>query len=309
MNHLGNKYLNLNFLNEKLDNHFIIETNINNDLENSDKSFSFEEKQICMPHLIEKFNCFKSEINDKIKVIVDDKNNIALNKGKSPKKNIDEDETFDAKTIYIEKKNKLGRKRKGENYDNNNEEHDKFSNDNVTRKVKRIIFTHLLKYLNKQIKIKYNGNIGKGVFKKELYFLNQAQILNSSVNFNKALLQKTLYDIFSEKISSRITNYPEDHNKEIIEGLINEKDTEKRIYFKNLFSLTFSDCLEYLKGEKHFEQLNGLELFSEFKEIKQDYLKKYNDGELYVKQLKYSLKEYENLINKKNPRKKRNKKI
>ena len=106
----------------------------------------------------------------KIKKLLMIKINIALNKGKSPKKNIDEDETFDAKTIYIEKKNKLGRKRKGENYDNNNEEHDKFSNDNVTRKVKRIIFTHLLKYLNKQIKIKYNGKIGKGVFKKNYIF-------------------------------------------------------------------------------------------------------------------------------------------
>ena len=56
--------------------------------------------------------------------------------------------------LFLLKKNKLGRKRKGENYDNNNEEHDKFSNDNITRKVKHIIFAHLLKYLNKQIKIK-----------------------------------------------------------------------------------------------------------------------------------------------------------
>ena len=69
---------------------------------------------------------------------------------------------------------------------------------------------------------------------KKLYFLNQAQILNSSVNFNKSLLQKTLYDIFSDKISSRITNFPEDYNKVIIEGLINEKDTEKRIYFQKI---------------------------------------------------------------------------
>ena len=146
---------------------------------------------------------------------------------------------------------------------------------------------------------------------KKLYFLNQAQILNSSVNFNKSLLQKTLYDIFSDKISSRITNYPEDHNKEIIEGLINEKDTEKRIYFQNLFSLTFSDCLEYLKGEKQFEQLNGLELFSEFKEIKHDYLKQYDDVEEYIKLLKYHLKEFKNIINRKNPRessKRKNKK-
>ena len=72
--------------------------------------------------------------------------------------------------LFLLKKNKLGRKRKGENYDNNNEEHDKFSNDNITRKVKHIIFAHLLKYLNKQIKIKYNGKIGKGVFKKNYIF-------------------------------------------------------------------------------------------------------------------------------------------
>ena len=124
-------------------------------------------------------------------------------------------------------------------------------------------------------------------------------------------MKKTLYDIFSDKISSRITNYPKDHNKVIIKRLINEKDTEKRIYFQSLFNLTFSDCLEYLSGDKHLEQLNGLELFSEFKEIKQDYLRKYDDGEEYVKILKYHLKEYKNIINKKNqkePSKKKNKK-
>ena len=115
-------------------------------------------------------------------------------------------------------------------------------------------------------------------------------------------MNKKLYDIFSDKISSRITNYPEDHNKVIIDGLINEKDTKKRIYFQNLFNLTFSDCLEYLSGNKHLEQLNGLELFSEFKEIKKDYLQKYDDGEDYVKILKYHLKEYKNIINNKSPR-------
>ena len=116
-------------------------------------------------------------------------------------------------------------------------------------------------------------------------------------------MKKTLREIFSEKISGRIKNYPEDHNKIIIEGLINEKDEEKKIYFQNLFNLTFSDCLEYLRGDKYFEQLNGLELFSEFNEIKQKYLVEYKDGEEYVKLLKYYSKEYETIIKKKNPRK------
>ena len=274
----------------------MVEANINYDFEDSEKSFSLEDSHICIPHLIEKYNTLKSEISEN-------------NKGKKFKKiGV---ESFDEKTIFIEKKIISERKRKREKNDNSNKVHNKFSDDNVRRKVKRIVFTHLLKYINKQIKIKYNGKIGKGIYKKELQILNQAQIINSNATFNKELLNKTLYDIFSDKISSRYTNYSEDHNKKIIEELINEEDTEKRTYFQNLFSLTFSDCLEYLNGDKHFDQLNGLELFSEFKEIKKDYLKKYDDGEEYVKLLKYYLKKYEIIINKKCPRessKRKNKK-
>ena len=285
---------------DKIDYRFMEEENNISNFEDSDKSLSFEDDPSYIPHLIEKINSLKSEISENNKVFLDDRNNIVNNKEKSSKKI--EVESFGTKTIVIENKNICRRKRKRDNYDSNNKDHDKFTDDNVRRKVKRIVFTHLLKYLNKQIKIKYNGKIGKGIFKKELRILNQAQIANSNIAFNKALLNKTLYDIFSDKISSRITNYSEDHNKVIIEGLINEKDTEKRIYFQSLFNLTFSDCLEYLSGDKHFEQLNGLELFSEFKEIKEDYLQKYDDGEEYVKILKYHLKEYKNIINRKSSR-------
>jgi len=217
------------------------------------------------------------------------------------------------KQLALKKKNRLGRKRKGENNDDDidkkDNEHDKFCDDNARRKVKRLIFSHLLKYINKQIKIKYNGKIGNGIFRKELLTLKQGQIAKANIIlYNKLLLKKSLFDIFSEKISGKIINYPEDHNKYIIKELINEKDKEKRIYFQNLFSLTFLDCLEYLKGDKYFEQLNGLELFSEFNEIKQEYKKKCNDGEEYLKLLKYYLKEYEKLVNKKNSRKSSRKK-
>ena len=306
---MDNIPLNSNYLNDYLNKRFMVEANINYDFEDSDKSLSIEDNPTCIPHLIEKINCLKSKINEKNEEIVDDKNDIINNNRKNSK--IIGDESLDSKTIFIEKKNICGRKRIGDKYDNNNDGHDKFTDDNARRKVKRIVFTHLLKYINKQIKIKYNGKIGKGLSKKELHILNQAQIANSLITFNKALLNKTLYDIFSDKISSRITNYPEDHNKVIIEELINEEDKEKRTYFQNLFNLTFLDCLEYLRGDKYFEQLNGLELFRDFKEIKQDYLKKYNDGEEYVKHLKYYLKEYEIIINKKIPReslKRKNKK-
>ena len=92
-------------------------------------------------------------------------------------------ESFEAKASIIAKRSKLGRKRKGENkdIDNNNNGHDKFSDDNARRKLKRLIFSHIKKYINNQIKIKYNGKIGKGIFKKELYTLNHEQITNTNV--------------------------------------------------------------------------------------------------------------------------------
>ena len=299
MNQSNNKPHNLFYYNDKIDNRFVLETNINNDFEDSEKSLSLEDNHNCIPHLFE--NYLNSEKTDNNKEIVDDKNNLINNKEKDSEKiGV---ESFESKTTIVEKRSIFGRKRKEENKDIDNKGHDKFSDDNVRRKIKRLILSHLRKYINNQIKIKYNGEIGKGIFKKELYTLNQEQIANTNVTYNKLLLKKTLFEIFSVNITGRITNFSKDHNKIIINELINEKDKEKRNFFQNLFNLTFSDCLEYLRGDKYIEQLNGLELFSEFSEIKQDYLKKYNDGEIYVNQLKYYLKEYEKLINKKNPRK------
>ena len=218
MNHHENRNPNMNFYNDKIN---MIDTNINLDSQDSDKSFSLEENPSCIPHLFEKIIYLKTEKTENNIEVIGDNNNKANNdKGKSSKKI--EDQSFEAKTIIIEKRNKYERKRKGEKYDNDNKDvHNKFADDNERRKVKHLIFIYLLKYINNQIKIKYNGNIGNGIFKKELCILNQEQIKNTSVTFNKELLRKTLCNIFSYKVSSRITNFPDDHNKKIIEGLIN----------------------------------------------------------------------------------------
>ena len=110
MKHLQNRLLNLNFLNDKIENSYMAETNINNDFEDSNKSLSLEENPTCIPHLFEKFNCLKSEISDKNKEIVDDKNIIVNNEGISSKKI--EDESFDEKIIFIEKKINVEEKEK-----------------------------------------------------------------------------------------------------------------------------------------------------------------------------------------------------
>ena len=63
---------------------------------------------------------------------------------------------------------------------------------------------------------------------KQLLTLNHKQKANIIVDENKQFLQKTLQEIFSDNISKRYTNYPLDHNKNLINRLLEEDDEEKR---------------------------------------------------------------------------------
>ena len=158
-------------------------------------------------------------------------------------------------------------------------------------------------FINDKIKKIYNGNIGNGLFKKELQRLNQSQKSDVTINFDKNFLEQTLGNIFSVKISGRFTNFPLNHNKLLIEKLMNEKDEDKKIYFNNLFNITFRQCLQHFRGDYYFKELEGLKCFNE---IKYDILKQCTkDGEEYIETLDYYLKNFEEIINNKKPRKSR----
>ena len=202
-------------------------------------------------------------------------------------------------------KKKCGRKRKNEN---NTTEHNKFSDDNVRRRVKHLCFKYLLLFINSQIKEIYNNKIGQGIFQKQLQTLNQSQISNAKILFNQQLLEKNLGEIFSDKVTGKLTNIPSDHNKKLIQKLINEEDIEKRIYFQKLFNVKLKDCFEHFSGNKVINELEGMELFNEISEITSEYLEKYEDGKDYIQQLEYYLKNYENIIKNKRSRKERSKK-
>lgn len=213
----------------------------------------------------------------------------------------------DLKKYLIESKkvkNKCGRKRNRKNDDDNNNqenEHDKYSDDNVRRKIKRILLTYLLKYINNQIKIKYKDKIGKGILKKELKIINQSLIVNSNVNYNKELLNKTLGEIFSNDLTKRYTTIPIDSNRKLIKDLMNDIDEEKRIYFQKLFNLTFIESLKHFRGEKN-KLLEGLESFDETTEIKYKFKRDYKDWKDYILHLKHYLDNYEKIISKKTSR-------
>ena len=125
-------------------------------------------------------------------------------------------------------KKKVGRKRKETSKENEAEP----TNYSVIRKCKNLVLEYTLKFLNQKIKEVYEGNIGEGIYKKELLDINSEQKADNRINSIINFLNKTLKEIFSVKISERYTSFLLNHNEEIIKRLLNESDINKRERFK-----------------------------------------------------------------------------
>lgn len=93
--------------------------------------------------------------------------------------------------------------------------------------------------------------------------MNQFQVVNSNIKFNQEFLYKKIKDIFSEKLSSRCTTYSKEHNKILINYLLNEKDKVKKKIFEEILNLTFLDCLKHFRGEEIFSCLKDLKNYDE----------------------------------------------
>ena len=189
-----------------------------------DKKFLGFLKEDTNPQLIDRFN---DKINLEVNINCNDKNN-----------DIKEDSQKNLFKIKIGKKRKINNE-EIQKRDVEDLEHNKFSDSNMRRKCKHLVLKNTLDFINKKIRSIYNGNIGNGLLKKELQTINQFQKHNANLNFNKEFLNKTLGQIFSDNLSTRFTNIPLNHNKMIINSLINEKDENKRIYFNKLFNVNF----------------------------------------------------------------------
>ena len=188
-----------------------------------------------------------------------------------------------------------GRKKKA---DSGTGEHNKFSDDNLRRKCKHLVLVNTFKFINEKIKKIYKGNIGHGIYVRQLLLLNQNQKANSLIQYNKDFMNKTLGEIFSEKISSRYINYNPSHNYFLIKALINDKNENNKNYFQKLFNITFIDCLKHFRGSKKIEELKGLNTFEYAK-------KKYKDDEDYLKSLENFIMRYEEIMNNKRTRKRK----
>ena len=188
------------------------------------------------------------------------------------------------------KTNKLGRKR------NNSKEkgkHNKYSGDNIIRRIKSTLITNLSLFINSVIIREYNGNIGQGIYRKEFLKMVQNQIINGKKD--KEFLNKKLEDIFSEDISNKYTLLSYEHNKNLVQRLLNENDEVKKKLFKKLFNFSFLECLKHYRGSEYIEELQGL------KTLKEE-LKNFEDDVEYLEVFKDYVLNFEEIIKKKKSR-------
>lgn len=243
-------------------------------------------------------NSVKKELENEEKPIIDVKLTNYHNQLK-------EDESQEKLEIVVESKTFLSNNKTNTKNSIKNNCINKFSDENLRRKCKHLTLDAFFDFINLKIFEINNGNIGKGIIMKQFQKLNMKQKSESNIKFNKEFLSKSLKDIFSDKISGRITNYTPDHNKKLIQSLVNESNIDIKIYFNRIFNLNFIQCLEHYRGTKNYEELKGMRVFNDEKKI-------FMDDENYVEALDYYLKNYENILkNKKsrNPKKiKKNKK-
>ena len=206
-----------------------------------------------------------------------------------------EDIKEEEKEETIGEKKLLGRKRKDSLTEG---KHNKFSHDNMNRKIKCLILHFVYLFINCKISELYKNEPGYIKEKYELKKIEQSQVVNSNIRFNQNFLNETLEHIFSVNISHKYKKYNLEHNKNLINRLLNDKNIKRRQIFHNLFAKTFLECLEHFRGTKNIHELEGIKTFDKIKG-------KYEDDPDYLASLEYKLKIYEDIVRNQKWRKKR----
>ena len=164
----------------------------------------------------------------------------------------------------------------------------KYSNDNLKRKCVYLIIDNIRQFLNEKINLLYHGN------KIILLVKNNLIDSNRNIIFNiEDFMETTIGEIFSKDISPRYSFLPKEHNKLIVDKLINEKDEYIKNYFKKIFNINMSQCFNHFCGKESIYILNGLKCF---KDIKDEMMKNNDDGEEYINNLEYFLMNFENIF-------------
>ena len=195
----------------------------------------------------------------------------------------------------IIKKIKLGRKTRNSCQKG---KHNKYSYDNMTRKLKQILINLILNFVNNSI-IK-EEEIDMSIQKRKkrnkwevnsihiLKKINQDIIKNINREYNLKLLYSKLKEILSENITGKIKkNLKKDYNKKLIDDIYKNNKKEKTI---NILNMTLLQCINHLTKKEFYPELQGLE--NEYENII-NILKNSGETDEYIKLFKDLLGRFE----------------
>ena len=173
----------------------------------------------------------------------------------------------------LKKRGRKGKKVKVQN----NAEHDKFTDDNVIRKIKTAIFQYILIKLNTSLENKHYKFLP----------LNAELNKNLKRDLNVELLNKRIYEIYmSEDLNGHHINN-NDSNKNLIKKIFEENIEIKTI---NILNMKFSDILKHIR-EKDLQYF--LKLIKDKEEKKKE-----ESFDKYIKTVIHYLNEYEDWFKK-----------
>ena len=206
-------------------------------------------------------NFHNDELNNNIKDDTKEKKNIYLNLNIFNNINFTIDNNINYKSNNIKfniKKEYLNKKRKN-NFECNNNNH--YIPDYDLKKIRSMILDCLIEYINNKIKQFKKNKISVGICKLQFLPINKEKLYHSKIEIDKQFLNKQIKELLSWDISKKYTNYLRDQNSQLVQTLISSENGE---YFRDLFELTFLDCLKYINGTKNSTLLDG---FPEIEEI------------------------------------------
>ena len=201
----------------------------------------------------------------------------------------------------------LGRKNKGSK---SKGKHNEYSEDNMIRKFKIYIIKTCIIKINSELKkapvfIEINGKKYKA---KKLVKIDQQIAKNSTVNEIGNFLNNSLKTILSVDISEQYKSIPKNYNQLVIEKLYEENKTNVTCILEK----SGKECIKYFrKDEDAFLNeentcLNGIE---KRYESLHEHLRNKGFKEDYIKKFIEIIKDFENINEKKSPRKARSTKV
>lgn len=198
--------------------------------------------------------------------------------------------------IKNEKNKNLGRKRKGEIY-NENEVHNKERPDNIRIKFKRLFFKNLILFINFLLDKSTNFKLKGKKFQK----IDSAYINNMKKDKNLKMLDLPAVQILSKDICKKYKRYEKDNNRKIIKIIYEENEISLiEVLNKKIRELMITFCSDNVE-EGIFGNYKRLKNY-----VEELYINKNKEKESFIKKFIYEANNFEKELKKLDGRKENN---